>query len=132
MIHWTTLLVALLFALLLVAPPVPAAPSENGAATSAGTATPGAAKSPRRTTDAKTGAVTRSAATTRATGDRVNINSADVKELMTLSGIGRTVAERIVEYRRAHGSFAKPEEVRKVEGVGAGVWERNRDRIVVK
>lgn len=64
--------------------------------------------------------------------DRVNINRADVKELMTLSGIGRKVAERIVEYRDAHGPFKKPEDLRKVDGIGAGLFERNRERIVIK
>lgn len=65
-------------------------------------------------------------------GDKVNINTADVKQLMKLSGVGRSVAERIVQYRDAHGPFKKPEELRKVEGVSAGLWERNRERIVVR
>jgi competence protein ComEA len=64
--------------------------------------------------------------------DRVNINTADVKTLMTLDGVGRRVAERIVEYRQTHGPFKKPEEIRRVEGIGAGLWERNRARIVVE
>ena len=63
---------------------------------------------------------------------KVNINTADVKSLMNLTGVGRKVAERIVEYRDSHGPFKKAEEIRKVEGVGNGVWERNRDRIVTK
>jgi competence protein ComEA len=62
----------------------------------------------------------------------VNINTADVKELMKLEGVSRRVAEKIVEYRDTHGSFKKPEELRKVEGVGNGLWERNRTRIVIK
>jgi competence protein ComEA len=62
----------------------------------------------------------------------ININTADVKSLMTLTGVGRKVAEKIVEYRDSHGPFKKADEIRKVEGVGNGVWERNRDRIVVK
>jgi competence protein ComEA len=65
-------------------------------------------------------------------GDRVDINTADVAALMTLGGIGRKVAERIVEYRQARGPFQKPEDLRKVEGVGRGLWERNRERIIVK
>jgi competence protein ComEA len=65
-------------------------------------------------------------------GEKVNINTADVKQLMKLSGVGRSVAERIVQYRDAHGPFKKPEELRKVEGVSAGLWERNRERIVVR
>jgi competence protein ComEA len=67
-----------------------------------------------------------------AAGERVNINTADVPQLMTLRGIGRHVAEKIVEYRKAHGPFRKPEEIRRVEGVGAGLWERNRARIATE
>jgi len=65
-------------------------------------------------------------------GEPVNINTADVKELMRLEGVGRKVAERIVQYREAHGPFKQPEELRRVEGIGHGLWERNRARIVVK
>jgi len=63
---------------------------------------------------------------------KVNINTASVKELMGLAGIGHKVAERIVEYRDAHGPFKKPDDLKKVEGVGQGVWERNRERVVTK
>ncbi len=66
------------------------------------------------------------------THDKVNINSASVKELMTLEGVGHKLAEKIVEYREAHGPFKKAEELRKVEGVGGVLWEKNRERIVVK
>jgi len=72
------------------------------------------------------------AATSAPDGAPVNINAADVKELMKLEGVNRRVAEKIVEYRDTHGPFKKPEELRKVEGVGNGLWERNRTRIVIK
>lgn len=65
-------------------------------------------------------------------GDKININTAGVPELMTLDGVGRRVAEAIVQYRQQHGPFKRPEEVRRVSGIGAGLWERNRDRIVVE
>ena len=74
----------------------------------------------------------RGAETPVADSAKVNINTADVKSLMTLTGVGRRVAEKIVEYRESHGPFKKADEIRKVEGVGHGVWERNRDRIVTK
>ena len=67
-----------------------------------------------------------------AVADKVNINTADVKQLMSLDGVGRKLAEKIVEYRKEHGPFNKPDELRKVEGVGAGLWQRNRERVVVK
>ena len=63
---------------------------------------------------------------------KVNINTASAKELMTLNGIGAKVAERIVAYREAKGPFKKAEDLKKVEGVGKGLWERNRERIVTK
>ena len=44
---------------------------------------------------------------TAAVDARVNINTADVKELMKLSGVGRGLAEKIVQYRDAHGPFKK-------------------------
>ena len=62
----------------------------------------------------------------------VNINTAGVKDLSGLDGIGSKLAQKIVEYREAHGAFKKPEDVRKVRGLGKALWDRNRDRIVVK
>jgi competence protein ComEA len=62
-------------------------------------------------------------------GDKVNINTADVKEL---AGVHHNVAERIVKYRDEHGPFKKPEDLRKVDGVGGGLFDKNRERIVVK
>jgi competence protein ComEA len=63
---------------------------------------------------------------------RVNINVADEAELTKLKGVGRAMARRIIEYREANGEFKAPEEIQKVAGAGKQLWERNRDRIVVK
>jgi len=63
---------------------------------------------------------------------KVNINTADVKELMKLQGVGRSLAEKIVQYRDAHGLFKKAVDLRKVEGIGDALWAKNRERIVVK
>ena len=71
-------------------------------------------------------------ASTRLGEEKVNINTADVKSLMTLTGVGRSLAEKIVKYRDEHGQFRKPNDLRKVEGVGEALWEKNRERIVVK
>ncbi len=62
----------------------------------------------------------------------ININTADAKALTALTGVGRKLADKIVEFRDEHGPFKKPEDLRKVEGVGNGLWEKNRERIVVK
>jgi competence protein ComEA len=77
-------------------------------------------------------AVADTAGASTTVGAKVNINTADVKSLMTLTGVGRSLAEKIVKYRDEHGQFKKPTDLRKVEGVGETLWEKNRDRIVVK
>ena len=63
---------------------------------------------------------------------KVNINTASAKELTTLGGVGPKLAERIVEYRDTHGPFKKPEDLKKVEGVGKALFDRNRERVVTK
>lgn len=65
-------------------------------------------------------------------GDKVNINTAGVKDLMTLAGVSRGLAEKIVKYRDQNGAFKRPQDLRKVDGVDPAVWEKNRQRIVVK
>jgi len=62
----------------------------------------------------------------------VNINTADVKELMTLEGVGRKVAQRIVAHREAHGPFKRADDFKKVDGVSDALWEKNRSRIAVR
>ena len=49
---------------------------------------------------------------------KVNINTADLSTLMTLKGIGEVYAQRIIDYRTAHGPFTSIDELMKVEGIG--------------
>ena len=62
----------------------------------------------------------------------VNINTANVEELMTLDGIGQKVAENIIAYREKNGSFQKPEDLMMVKGIGEKIFEANKAKIVVK
>jgi competence protein ComEA len=48
----------------------------------------------------------------------VNLNTATAAQLDALPGIGKAVAERIVEYRQKNGAFKKPEELMNVRGIG--------------
>lgn len=49
---------------------------------------------------------------------KVNINQASAAQLAFLPRVGAKAAERIVEYRKAHGSFGQAEELMEVKGVG--------------
>ena len=48
----------------------------------------------------------------------INLNSATVDQLETLPGVGRKMAERIVEYRQKSGGFKKIEDLMNVKGIG--------------
>ena len=63
---------------------------------------------------------------------RLNLNTASLAELMTLSGIGQTKAQAVVNYRDAHGEFSSVEEIMNVDGIKEGLYNRIRDQIKVK
>ena len=63
---------------------------------------------------------------------KVNINEASKTELMKLAGVGAGSAQKIIEYREAHGPFKKAQDLEKVDGIGKGVLEKNSGRITVK
>ena len=63
--------------------------------------------------------------------DMVNINTATKEELVTLKHIGEKIADRIIEYRKAH-PFESIEDIMKVKGVGQKVFDTNKNKITVE
>lgn len=61
----------------------------------------------------------------------VNINTADVSQLMQLNGIGQSRAEAIVAYRKQCGQFKQIEDIQQVTGIKAGLYEKIKDKITV-
>ncbi len=61
----------------------------------------------------------------------VDINTADVDRLTELPGIGRAIAQRIVDYRKEHGPFKAVDELLNVRGIGDRSLARIRDRVTV-
>ncbi len=72
-----------------------------------------------------------SSAQTSSTGGKVNINTADASELTTLSGIGEVTAQKIIADREANGAFKKPEDIKRVSGIGDKKYEAIADFICV-
>ena len=63
--------------------------------------------------------------------NRININTADVTQLTTLTGIGATRAQAIIAYRQENGPFATIEEIMNVQGIKEGTFAKIKDEIVV-
>ena len=55
--------------------------------------------------------------------ERININTCTKQQLETLPGIGPVLAERIIEFRNKNGGFKTIEDITKVSGIGAAIYE---------
>lgn len=64
-----------------------------------------------------------------ASDGKVNLNTATVADLETLPRIGPALAERILAWRDAHGSFASVDDLRSVSGIGEKTFEQLKDLV---
>lgn len=62
----------------------------------------------------------------------VNINTAGVDALCTLSGIGEARAGDIIAYREENGPFENKEDIMKVPGIKENAYKKISDKITVK
>ena len=63
---------------------------------------------------------------------KVNINQDDANTLQSVSGIGSTVASKIVSHRNANGQFKRIEDVKDVSGVGNATFEKIKNYITLR
>jgi competence protein ComEA len=49
---------------------------------------------------------------------KIDINNASYQELLSLPGIGESIAHRIIRYREKYGSFKDKQELLKIKGIG--------------
>lgn len=61
----------------------------------------------------------------------ININTASVEQLMTLSGIGQSKADSIIAYRDENGEFEAIEDIMNIPGIKEGVFLKIKDSISV-
>ena len=62
---------------------------------------------------------------------KININTADITALMTLDGIGKAKAQAILDYRMMTGTFGSIEDIKKVSGIGDGIYNKIKDSITI-
>ena len=62
---------------------------------------------------------------------KIDINTADEKELCTLPGIGEGRAKAIIEYRTENGLFKALEDIMKVPGIKEAAYGKIKDLIMV-
>lgn len=66
-----------------------------------------------------------------ASGELVNINTAGISELTTLSGIGEKKAQAILTYREEQGLFTALEELKNIPGIGDKTFENLKPYITI-
>lgn len=54
----------------------------------------------------------------------VNINTCTAAELMSIDSIGEAKASAIIEYREYLGGYTSVEQIKNIEGIGDGVYEK--------
>ena len=71
------------------------------------------------------------ASSSGASKGKVNLNTASAEELQTLSGIGPSLSQRIIDYRQANGPFKSVDDLRKVSGIGDTRFKNLKDLVCV-
>ena len=61
----------------------------------------------------------------------ISINTATLKELCTLPGIGEKTAQRIIDYRENISSFLKIEDIMQVKGIGESKFKKIKEYITL-
>ena len=63
---------------------------------------------------------------------KININIATIEQIQNLPGIGKAMAERIINYRNEHGKFIKIEDLKNVSGIGDAKLKNIEKYICIK
>jgi|AntAceMinimDraft_17_1070374.scaffolds.fasta_scaffold02530_8 competence protein ComEA len=63
--------------------------------------------------------------------DKININTANLEELSTLTGIGQILGQRVIDYRAEFGDFLCIEDIMYVSGIKTSIYEEIKESITV-
>lgn len=70
--------------------------------------------------------------TASGTDQKINLNTADVSQLTTLTGVGESKALAIIAYREENGPFTSVEDIMNVPGIKEGTYEKIKDKIAIE
>ncbi len=62
---------------------------------------------------------------------KININTANKNQLTSITGIGESTANKIIQYREKNGKFKNIEEIKNVSGIGELKYNNIKDYICV-
>ena len=82
--------------------------------------------------DQQPGDLPHDVALTQTNAPRININTASTRELEQLPGIGKGLAERIIDHRERFGPFRRPEHLIILRGISDKRFRALRDLITVE
>jgi len=63
---------------------------------------------------------------------KIDINRADKELLISVSGIGPKLAQRIIEYRNKQGGFGELGELKNIKGISEYKYEKIKDCLFIK
>ena len=63
---------------------------------------------------------------------KINLNQANPETLIDIPGIGRILAQRIIDYRQNNGNFKDVTELENVRGIGQAKYQAIKDYFIVE
>ncbi len=72
-----------------------------------------------------------SVAATTTSSAPINVNTADLKTIENIKGLGPSKAQAIIDYRNKNGNFQTVQDLQKVPGIGPKLFEKIQAQVTV-
>ena len=65
------------------------------------------------------------------TNQKLNVNNADLQQLMAIKGLGKVKAQAILDHIQVHGDLVSLDELTEVRGIGKKLVAKVRDKLTI-